>query len=254
MMKRNKYAIYTSINNNYDQLINHKNVNGFDYFVFTDDDLCKSNWKVMPFQKIFSNVIETNRYAKIKVPDFIFKNFTGSIYIDGNISLKQKFLQKATFLFNNENFYIGANLHPRFKCVYEDLFELQRVGILDGYSALCWAKSIFELGISRNSNYHECNIIIRKHNDVVTEFCESWWENFKNGYGRDQPAFRVARFNYPHLKVNSLDLGDIRDKKNLFANCHIHKKRKSRLLRLKRRLKSISNFSEFKFKHYINQL
>ena len=253
-MKRNKYAIYTSINNNYDQLINHKNENGFDYFVFTDEHLYKSNWKVMPFQRTFSNVIETNRYAKIKVPNFIFENYTGSIYIDGNIFLKQKFLQKATSLFNNENFNIGANLHPRFKCVYEDLLELQRVGILDGYSALCWAKSIFELGIVRNSLYHECNILIRKHNNTVSEFCESWWEYFKSGYGRDQPAFRVTRFKHPDLKVNSLELGNIRDYKNLYANCYIHKKRKSRFLRFKKRLNSIINFSEIKLKNYINQL
>tara|TARA_B000000609_G_C24177608_1_gene355280 strand:+ start:1812 stop:2573 length:762 start_codon:yes stop_codon:yes gene_type:complete len=253
-VKKNKYAIYTSINNNYDQLADHKNDDKFDFFVFTDDELKASNWSSVPFQKTFKNVIDTNRYAKIKVPNFIYKNYDYSVYVDGNIFLKEKFFQKVKILFENDNFFIGANLHPRFNCVFQDLVELQRVGILDGYSALAWAKKISELGIFKNSLYHECNIILRKHHDYVGQFCDTWWEYFKSGYGRDQPAFRIARFKHPQMHIKSLELGDIRDSKNLFANCFIHKKKKSKIIRLKKRLKSIINFSEMEFKFYINQM
>ena len=185
-------CIYTSIINNYDTLPTFIKKTPIDFIAFANTNhKYRHNWDLRNISSPTKNPTMANRILKINIPEEIFKNYEYSLYIDGNILIKQKLLDKV-FELINQNIEYSVNRHPRYDCPYSDLNEISRVGVVSAKKSLSWAKRLNSLNIKKNSGYYECNILFRKHNNKVKDFNDYWWQEFLYLPYRDQPGFRIA--------------------------------------------------------------
>ena len=90
---KNKKVIYICITGNYDQIINHDFVNHeYDYVCFTDNipkDRENYIWQFKPLQFNKLDNVRNNRWHKLH-PHLLFSEYEESLYLDGNINIKNK--------------------------------------------------------------------------------------------------------------------------------------------------------------------
>ena len=110
----------------------------------------------------------------------MIKEYKKSIYIDGNVIIKEESVELIDKLLKLDN-EIGLNLHPRFNSVYEDLFEIFRVGIVKGYMMISVLRNCIDLGIKLSDPFYECNIIYRRHTEKLGALMNDWWDFYSEG-------------------------------------------------------------------------
>ena len=93
--RKAKVVIYTSITDNYDNLIQHKYISkDFDYICYTDSEI--KNPGIWEIRKIKDSNLDSNRKAKIYkiLPHKYLKKYDYSIWIDANIDVLSDKLEK----------------------------------------------------------------------------------------------------------------------------------------------------------------
>lgn len=169
-------AVYTCLIGAYDDLFKIDNIykedDIADYYYITDN----KNLKVEGYQMIYVNIIDndnkiTNRYYKIKMPEFIRK-YKYSIYYDGNV----KIINKLSELLNSIKYHdiaafsycIPINVYmqfflPFFGC-YLEKPEMKK--IYNKYISEGWEDNKFN---SANK------FIIKKHSSHLFHFLDYWY-------------------------------------------------------------------------------
>jgi hypothetical protein len=229
----NKKVVYTAIFGGYDELPDPQFIpEGWDFICFTDSNIKSNIWEVKKVPAIYKDPTRNARKYKI-LPHRWFSNYEYSLWVDGNILIKNdinelipEYLNKVNIAVHDHN---QNQLDPR-NCVYQE------------------AQAIFYFG-KRNGNYKDDpNIIqkqiqryadegypshnslavtmqlLRKHNkkDCI-KIMEQWWEEIKYGSKRDQLSF-----NYSIWKTNTSFVyfkGDSRNTK-YFLHTGKHKGKK----------------------------
>ena len=182
-------AIYTAIFNNYDLVKRPKYVNkGYDYYLFTDLDTYKSQFKNIDGSVynlvIMRDVINGLMQAKdIKInPEKYLDKYDSSIYVDGS------FVQVGDvdrFLNESKNTYQMCR-HPRRDCAYEEskICLNQRLDVPAKIESQIqkYNKEGFP------ANYGLCmgGIIARTHNKKAKKINSLWWREIVSGSKRDQ--------------------------------------------------------------------
>lgn len=244
-MINDEIVIFTCVTNGFDKVRPVPKDFPIKCILFTDDIEKKvKGWDTCYISSNKISPIKSNRLIKIKLHPEILK-YKNSLYIDGNVELHSKSL-KIIKEFLNSKFNIALNRHPRFNSVYEDLFEIFRVGIADGNKVISVLKQCIRLDISNKDSFYECNIIFRKHNAETLNFLDDWWHFFKTGTGRDQAAFVMAA-KKNEFSILDLNLGDCRTNPGKFFSINNHDIKKNISLRLLKRLLSELKLTRIRF-------
>ena len=100
--RRPKVVIYSCLIGNYDSISSFSKQKEFDYILFTDQKIEKTNWTILPIPKFVDKFnlsnIKKQRYIKIH-PHKFFKKYDLSIYIDANYVIKGDLNDFLIYLF-----------------------------------------------------------------------------------------------------------------------------------------------------------
>jgi len=186
----NKNVCYTVIFGDYDNLNDPKYLSeNFDYVCITNNKNIHSNiWKIIYFDKQFENkIIQTKyqRYIKLH-PHTYFKQYEFSIYVDGNIIIKNDLNIIKNYICNKK-LSIYFKPHPQRNCTY-----------MESFACACYGKDTLENtskqllkywkeGFPQNYGLSETNIIGRYHNNEnCIKLMEFWWNEILHNSHRDQ--------------------------------------------------------------------
>jgi hypothetical protein len=183
--------VYTCITGSYDTLIEQPVFEGVKYVCFADSlkpGMFK-NWEVLPIKNgisDFPNII--NRHYKI-LPFSLFPNEDYSLYIDGNILLKDSPV-KLLDNFKNSGASIACFKHPDRKFLADELAACIAQNKLQGSeitAAKNFLQQIEEEGFTSPRELVAGYIILRKHEDLnLVQAMRSWLQIVENKIKRDQ--------------------------------------------------------------------
>lgn len=189
-IKNLKKVIYTALFNNYDTLRPFKKQEGYDYFLFTDEDIKnKIHWTILPIPDIVKNlnisIIKKQRFLKLH-PHLFFFEYDISLYIDSSCVIK-----------NDLNMLLEKVLSPHFNCflfehpkrnsIYSEIDKVISVHKEKTKKALLIKKRYKKIKFPENYGMSENNMIIRKHNNInCILLMEKWWKEINKYSHRDQ--------------------------------------------------------------------
>lgn len=194
---KEKIAVYTSIYGNYDYIYEPLFIDAScDYYIFTDIEVPKNSiWKkrCVQFPEFVNTNFLKNRYVKIFANKF-FPNYQFSVYIDGNIRIVSEIsLYFSKFISNTG---IAMHKHPSSNGLYDEIDMNLLTNKISKTEAKRLRNLFYKAKIPKDFGMHECNVILRKHNDkVCIDIMNSWWNMIiDNGINRDQLCFSFVLF------------------------------------------------------------
>ncbi len=192
-----KVIVYSCMIGNYDNVTSFNKQRGYDYILFTDQNIKNTNWTIFPIPdevlKLNVSDIKKQRYMKIH-PHKFFKNYDLSLYIDPNYEITGDL---DDYLINTLNpldhIYIphlqfGKGMKQAIdKAIEKKLDDVSLLKhVMDRYNQ---SKLLDKTGIVN------AGLIIRKHH---TEDCiklmERWWEEVRDYSHVDNFAFDYAGY------------------------------------------------------------
>ncbi len=184
-----KVVIYTCIWGNYDDILEPIFVNpNIEYRIITDRVLsANSIWKKqsLPQNIIFSKMspIEINRFCKMN-PHLLFPDFDYSIYIDGNIRVVTDLMPLIADMGDS---HLGIHRYQT-DCIYNMKSAIIAGKRAKRKSVESHIKKYKKEGFPKNFGAFECNVIVRKHNEIdCIKIMSDWWDEFlKTPSKRDQ--------------------------------------------------------------------
>ena len=192
-----KVIVYSCMIGNYDNVTSFNKQRGYDYILFTDQNIKNTNWTIFPIPdevlKLNVSDIKKQRYMKIH-PHKFFKNYDLSLYIDPNYEITGDL---DDYLINTLNPFDHIYIpHLQFgkgmkqaidKAIEKKLDDVSLLKhVMDRYNQ---SKLLDKTGIVN------AGLIIRKHH---TEDCiklmERWWEEVRDYSHVDNFAFDYAGY------------------------------------------------------------
>lgn len=219
---RKKYAIYTAIFGEYDELnepIFDSLLDEADFFCFTDiKNLSSSKIKVIKVDKTYNDQRKSARYIKIKGHE-VLAGYEYVIWLDASFTLNIRSISEF-----NLNAFLAFPVvtfrHPFRNCLYEEAlicvyayrdfyFRILKQVISYKIKGMPLNYSLYETGITIFNNSHPDSFILR----------EKWWNEINKGSLRDQIALPFCLWKYNliagRLEGNNLD--------NKYSTYHEHK-------------------------------
>ena len=227
----NKKVVYTSVFGNYDDVVEPKLPEGWDWKCFSEQNS-------LPIYE--DNMRNAKRYKIL--PHRFLKEYEISIYIDGNYIIKRdvnelvdRYLNDANAVFHNHN---SQPAYDKRNCIYYEARTILMFGEknmkITPERGMKNYKDNPEIIVNQmkryvNDNYPEQNglitggVILRRHNEKdCIKVMEDWWKEIRYGSKRDQLSFNYVawknkfKFNY----MNS----DCRDNSYFYLDKHTGKK------------------------------
>tara|TARA_R100000329_G_scaffold150561_1_gene143811 strand:+ start:206 stop:892 length:687 start_codon:yes stop_codon:yes gene_type:complete len=227
----NKKVVYTSVFGNYDDVVEPKLPEGWDWKCFSEQNS-------LPIYE--DNMRNAKRYKIL--PHRFLKEYEISIYIDGNYIIKRdvnelvdRYLNDANAVFHNHN---SQPAYDKRNCIYDEARTILMFGEknmkITPERGMKNYKDNPEIIVNQmkryvNDNYPEQNglitggVILRRHNEKdCIKVMEDWWKEIRYGSKRDQLSFNYVawknkfKFNY----MNS----DCRDNSYFYLDKHTGKK------------------------------
>ena len=234
-------VIYTAIIGGYDELVEPDYVpNGWEFVCFSDRKLESKVWDVRPSLPLYTDNTRTARKHKL-LPHRLFPNHEYSLWLDGNIKVKDDVNELLTYL-DDCNYatydHLQNKLDPR-GCIYDEGNTILQFGQINmqrtpekGMGNYKDNPKLIESqmerylkeGYPRNNGLVVQMEVLRRHNesDVVNSMEEHWIE-LKHNSKREQLSFNYIAWK-TNLKFSYIQ-GDSRDNK-YFLNMGKHKGKK----------------------------
>ena len=192
-----KVIVYSCMIGNYDNVTSFNKQRGYDYIIFTDQNIKNTNWTIFPIPdevlKLNVSDIKKQRYMKIH-PHKFFKNYDLSLYIDPNYEITGDL---DDYLINTLNpldhIYIP---HLQFGKGMKQAIDKALEKKLDDVSLLKHVMDRYNQSkLLDKTGIVNAGLIIRKHH---TEDCiklmERWWEEVRDYSHVDNFAFDYAGY------------------------------------------------------------
>ena len=192
-----KVIVYSCMIGNYDNVTSFNKQRGYDYILFTDQNIKNTNWTIFPIPdevlKLNVSDIKKQRYMKIH-PHKFFKNYDLSLYIDPNYEITGDL---DDYLINTLNpldhIYIP---HLQFGKGMKQAIDKAIEKKLDDISLLKHVMNRYNQSkLLDKTGIVNAGLIIRKHH---TEDCiklmERWWEEVRDYSHVDNFAFDYAGY------------------------------------------------------------
>jgi len=217
-----KIIVYSVNINGYDEIVTPKEYDpNVRYILFTDDKNVKSDvWEIMPvdFLNNISDLRKRARYVKVN-SHLLLPEHDISIWVDGCFEPRFTDTEKMLEEINLSNNNIMAYKHPLRNCIFDEAnaiinFKLDSVSTVSNQM-----KRYVSMGLPKNIGLFETGFLIRKNNNKVKNFNETWWSEIKNNSGRDQLSQMFASW-YCDVDTKPIEVGV-----NMENNEFLHKKR-----------------------------
>ncbi|SEK63735.1 Protein of unknown function [Butyrivibrio sp. ob235] len=192
-----RIAIYSCVTGKYDSI--QKPIilpDNCDFYMVTDDPESVENcWNYIDVDEIVPDKSmspkDKNRFVKMH-PDYVFKDYKYSIYIDGNIKPISDFTKYINMV---GQCGIATFMHPHNRCVYKEcrtVLENKKASREEIDKHLQFFK---KEGMPKNFGFADCGLIVRRHNDKMCRtFMDEWWEQYCQYSKRDQISFAYTAF------------------------------------------------------------
>ena len=207
----NKYAIYTAIVGNYDDIQQPKVVDSrFDYILFSTDIKLQwiGVWQVRKINYTNDDKIKIARWVKTH-PTELLPEYEFSVWMDANIQIKTDYIyNRAIEIFNNGTL-ISTVVHPQRDCIYKEMFAVFDFYLEAECMLLEWSKVLRSKSYPRGNGLNETNILYRQHSNItIHQFDNLWWSYINKYSRRDQLSFNFALWQLHINCVPILPVGD----------------------------------------------
>jgi len=209
----NYKVIYTSIINNYDDILNPEYINyDYDYILFSDNYFNDNQtiWDFYPIpNEINKNLshVKKARYIKINPNKCLPLKYNFSIYIDGNVIIKNDinlFINKIKNELGGFLFYIPK--HPIRNCLFEEMKTVINNRLDNIENVFNQIEKFIKEGFPHNYGLPETNILIRYHlNCNIIKLMDDWWKIILKGSHRDQLSFSYVAWKNNESKFAYFD-------------------------------------------------
>lgn len=213
---KEKIAVYTAVFGGYDTMCVSQCLNdNTDYFYLSDikpRELPEYyHWidagNIIP--DYITSPIKRNRFIKMH-PHLFLKNYTYSIYIDGNVRIKSDL---SNFLTKSRT-GISVFMHPMRECIYYEALSIVNFKRVDVEDVCKQMNKYFEEGMPYRYGLAEMPVIVREHmKKECMDVMATWWKEFNSESQRDQLSFMYA------LWKNKFCLDDLGCLGNNVRNC-----------------------------------
>lgn len=192
----NKACVYTCIIGNYEE-INEQPIrpdSELDFICLTDNPSLKSNsWKIVPIDlPLRSDVIRSQRLAKILPHKFLPKPYTVSLYIDNTVLLKTKPEEILSRYLNDTDFALLT--HSYRQTVLDEFIEVSRLG-LDDQAKIFEQLNHYAIHAEESllDKPYWTGFLMRRHcSSIVQSVMERWAMHVLRYSRRDQLSFNIA--------------------------------------------------------------
>lgn len=188
------------------------------YVIYTDQDfnLPKDNvWEIRKVPVMEIGPVKTARWYKINFHKHIETEY--SMWIDAtfiiNIDLNRwwrRFKDPFTTI-----------QHPFDDCIYTDIVSCLKGGKGNPSRLTRQFVDYENEGLPKNNGLISSGILMRRKDDRVNQFCETWWSQVEKYSFRDQVAFGYAQWKHPGVH-NSIQW-DYTTQKEFIHIPHLHK-------------------------------
>lgn len=202
-IQKEKLVVYTAIFGDYDLLMEPKGVpDEVDLVCFTDNSNLQSNkWEIRVVSEELTPAM-SNRKIKI-LPHRYFSDYDYSIYVDGNVHIVDDVSELASKYLSKYQLVVPP--HPKRDCVYDEAEVCIQSGKADEKPIREMMNRYSADGFPQNFGLSENNVILREHHDDdVQGLMNEWWEEVRNGPGRDQLSLPYVLWRNEH-KLHKLD-------------------------------------------------
>ncbi|WP_339879002.1 glycosyltransferase domain-containing protein [uncultured Algoriphagus sp.] len=181
-----KWVIYTALFGDYDQLREPEElIDEFDFICFTDQVQLRSNvWKIIFITGQDHSPSWLNRKYKM-LPHLFLSNYEISIYMDVSIQLLKSPKQLIVQELGNNDMILAQ--HRLRNCVYDEARECVIFGKSSYINTVSQLRKYKRQGFPVSYGLFENGVLIRRHNSPpLIRLMEEWWEEYNQGYFRDQ--------------------------------------------------------------------
>lgn len=190
-----KIVCYTCITNGYDNLAQPYVIGqNIDYVCFTDNmNIANGIWKLMsiPNELKYLNAIKKQRIIKI-CPHRYLKDYDISIWVDGNIQIKDDLNKFVAQYDLNENF-LYTRIHPSRNCIYDEAEACVKMNKDTNLNIQQQIQKYRADGYPAHIGMVETGILLRKHNDIKCQLlCNDWATELLKYSHRDQLSFNYV--------------------------------------------------------------
>lgn len=221
-----KIIVYSVIVNGYDDVKTPKEYDpNVKYILFTDDENIKSDvWEVKPvdFLKNIKDLRKKARYVKVN-PHLILPDHDVSIWVDSCFEPRftdtKKMLEDIGMDKNN----MMAYKHPERNCIFDEANSVIHWKLDTPETVSRQMKRYYDMGFQKNYGLYETGFLIRKNNNKVKNFNDTWWTEIKNNSGRDQLSHMFASW-YSDVDTKPIEIGTNMDNNNFLHKRVKHKK------------------------------
>jgi len=194
----NKYAIFTAVIGNYDEIRQPEVVDDrFDYILWTDSDELYKKGKigVWEVRKIYyaDNLFKLSRYVKTSQmsPQNWYK-FT--VWIDANIQIADSYIYERSIQLYKKGAFVSALNHTQSRNVYDEMVRVLVFGFEREKTVLKWADFLRK---KENLYYNympinETGILYRRTSKRTNLLNQIWWSCIDKYSRRDQLSFNYV--------------------------------------------------------------
>jgi len=215
-MERKKYIVFRAIFDQYDILeeIPSKAFEPdlFDYVCFTNDKIHSSTWEIKTVQSRNVPALD-NRFYKIMIDSVTASRYAGSIYVDGNVRIKDKLSELI-----NPGVDLTIYDHIR-NCIYEEAQTVIQKGKDSRERVEPWVRNLESEGYPKENGLFWNGILIRNHTAEMNALSREWWRLLNLYSYRDQLTLPYLIWKY-EINVNCLHR--TLDKKGVFCNKYFY--------------------------------
>lgn len=187
-----KIIVYTCITGGYDTLMQpYLPADGFEFICFVGKGEKKAEkvgvWKIEEIPFDWDDRQLVSRYPKINPQSALPENSRWSLWIDGNIRIKDGSIYELCRDLQRKCVRYAGIRHPFNDCVYEEAVKCLVDRRDSFHNIFKTVRFLRKNAFPEHAGLMENNIIFRSHNDeAVVRFDRWWWECFLALSHRDQ--------------------------------------------------------------------
>ena len=190
----NKFAIYTAVVGNYDEIRQPLVVDSrFDYFLFSNTIREKriGVWQIKPIEYTNPDQIKIARYVKTH-PETLLPDYAATLWMDANIQIVDSWVYERFIELYNQGVQLASVKHPERDCIYEEMFTVCSFKWETIETAWRWNRYLRKNKYPKNNGLFETNVLYRVNSAATKKVDEEWWNCIEQYSRRDQLSFNFV--------------------------------------------------------------
>lgn len=205
-----KVIVYSVNINGYDEIITPKEYDpSVRYILFTDNENAKSDvWEIVQVKPLnqTKDLRKKSRYYKTN-PHLILPEHEISIYVDANLEPRFTDVKKMLEDIGMDKNNVMSYKHPERNCIFEEANAVIHFKLDSVETVSIQMKRYTNMGFPKNYGLFECGFMIRKNNNKVKNFNETWWTEILKNSGRDQLSQMFSSW-YSDVDITPITIGE----------------------------------------------